>query len=230
MGAHEVTVGNVLAWLNDSGVTFKDEWIDLSESRCPVKRSGGGFSRNTSSEFGRSESQPMIEISWIGATAFCAWLSGKEPGHTYRLPTEAEWEYAARAGTPTPFPWGSTLNGTEANCGGSSPYGTTTKGEYLEKTTPVGTYAANKWGLFDTAGNVREWCADWYGPDYYETSPEVDPRGPTSAAGAPRVFRGGGWFGSTRSCRSAFRSGFTPDFGANYLGFRVARVLSGQVK
>ena len=221
MGQHEVMVGQVLEWLNSPGISFDEKWVDLKSSSCPVKRSGNQFVLNTSSKFGESTEQPMVEISWLGAVAFCDWLSRKD-GRTYRLPTEAEWEYAARADSTTPFPWGDTLNGKEANIDGNYPYGTSTKGPYLQKTAKVGSYRPNAWGLYDTVGNVLEWCADWHDGEYYKNSPASDPKGPGS--GQSRVFRGGGWYYFAWYCRSADRYGFSPDYRHFNLGFRVAAV------
>ena len=169
---------------------------------------------------GRDTDQfPVESVSWDDAMEFCRKLSARE-GKTYCLPTEAQWEYACRAGTTTSFHFGSMLNGREANSDGSYPYGTETKGPYLKCTTTVGSYSANAFGLYDMHGNVREWCADWHDFDYYEKSPSTDPAGPSS--GDDRVLRGGGWFGFAWRCRSANRFRDTPADRFDYLGFRVA--------
>ena len=162
---------------------------------------------------------PVEQVSWDDAQEFCRKLSQKE-GKTYRLPTEAEWEYACRAGTTTPFNFGSTLNGTEANCNGNYPYGTTTKGAYLKRTTTVGSYRPNAFGLYDMHGNVFEWCSDWYDSAYYKNSPADNPTGPD--AGSDRVIRGGSWSFGAVCCRSADRDIEPPsrDYG---VGFRVLR-------
>jgi len=141
-----------------------------------------------------------------------------ENANGYRLPTEAEWEYACRAGTTTPFHFGSQLNGRQANCNGTVPYGTDTEGPNLEKTTPVGNYPANAWGLYDMHGNVWEWCSDWYGE--YPAGSVTDPSGP--AAGSYRVFRGGSWGNDAVCCRSAYRDWHDPSIRLFILGFRVA--------
>jgi sulfatase modifying factor 1 len=168
---------------------------------------------------------PVENVSWEDATAFCRKLSEKE-GKTYRLPTEAEWEYACRAGTTTPFSFASGLNGTQANCDGNYPYGTETKGPYKEQTVPVGSYAPNAFGLYDMHGNVWEWCQDWYDKDYYQGWPTDDPQGPPTAS--YRVYRGGGWCNYLRRCRAAYRDWCSPSYLHDSLGFRVALNVSGQ--
>jgi formylglycine-generating enzyme required for sulfatase activity len=179
---------------------------------------------------------PVEEVRWDDAVEFCRKLSAipaeRREGRVYRLPTEAEWEYACRAGTTTPFHFGSELNGTEANCGGGISYGTTTQGLYLtqgpcpKRTTAVGSYAPNAFGLYDMHGNVWEWCHDWYDWDYYQGSPTDDPQGPPTAS--YRVIRGGGWNNFARFCRAAIRSGSAPSNQRSDLGFRVALNVSGQ--
>jgi formylglycine-generating enzyme required for sulfatase activity len=164
-------------------------------------------------------------VSWEDAVAICRKLSAKE-GQEYRLPTEAEWEYACRAGTTTPFSFGSVLKGQEANCDGNYPYGTTTKGPFLGRTTKVGSYAANAFGLYDMHGNVWEWCADWYDAEYYKHSPSEDP--PGAASGSYRVYRGGGWFLDASGCRASCRRGGVPGYRGAILGFRLARTVSSR--
>ena len=133
-----------------------------------------------------------------------------------RLPTEAEWEYACRAGTTTAYFWGNALNGDRANCDDNYPCGTAKKGPYLEKTTPAGKYGATPWGLCDKHGNVWEWCADWYG-DY--SGDTVDPTGLASGVGP--VLRGGSWLSSARRCRSADRDCDSPRLRYYDIGFRL---------
>ncbi len=145
---------------------------------------------------------PVEKVSWNNATEFCRKLSQKE-GKKYRLPTEAEWEYACRAGTTTPFNFGSSLNGDNANCSAIEPYGTETKGKYVERPTTVGSFKPNAFGLYDMHGNVWQWCQDWLGDDYYANSPKNDPQGPS--AGSFRVIRGGSWGSFAVLCRSARR-------------------------
>jgi len=168
---------------------------------------------------------PVERVNWQNAVEFCGKLSElpeeKAGERIYRLPTEAEWEYACRAGTTTPFHFGSELNGSQANCDGTRPYGTSTEGPQLGRTTTVGSYAANAFGLCDMHGNVWEWCNDWYAGEYYTSSPENDPVGPTKAW--RRVIRGGSWC-CAGVCRSAFRYWYSPGGRFVNLGFRVAAV------
>jgi len=169
---------------------------------------------------------PVELVSWEDAVGFCRKLSAlpgeRSAGRVYRLPTEAEWEYACRAGTATPFHFGTALNGREANCIGDYPYGTESKGPDLGRPTTVGSYRSNGFGLYDMHGNVWEWCQDWYGEDYYRESPVEDPTGPTT--GSHRVVRGGGWGNGAGFCRSAMRRWGTAGVRSNYDGFRVALV------
>jgi formylglycine-generating enzyme required for sulfatase activity len=138
---------------------------------------------------------------------FCARLS-KLTGETYRLPTEAEWEYAARAGSTEIYPGNlDDMGWYEKNSGG--------------KTHPVGEKKPNAWGLYDMQGNVWEWCMDWYGD--YSTKPEIDPKG--AALGNARVFRGGCWYGPAVFCRPALRFYFPPSDGNNDLGFRLVKEI-----
>ena len=170
---------------------------------------------------------PVETVSYKDALAFCKKLSDlpaeKAAGRKYRLPTEAEWEYACRAGTSTPFNFGNELNGTQANCDGTIPYGTTQKGPFLGKTSPVGSYPPNPWGLYDMHGNVWEWCADRYGD--YPKGPVTDPLG--SEVGSDCVNRGGCLLFKAAYCRSACRSGSDPSLTTSVIGFRLALSSSG---
>jgi len=178
---------------------------------------------------------PVESVRWLDAVAFCNALSEREgrtpcyriqgeevslvDGNGYRLPMEAQWEYACRAGTTTPFSFGKACNGREANCDGNHPYGTSTTGPYLERTTTVGSYAANGFGLYDMHGQVWDLCQDWYDESYYRQSPEEDPPGPT--VGSFRVLRGGSWNCYAVYVRSAHRDYFRPTHRRSNIGFRV---------
>jgi formylglycine-generating enzyme required for sulfatase activity len=141
----------------------------------------------------------------------------------YRLPTEAEWEYACRAGTTTPFYTGATISRDKANYDGGFAYGNGAKGIYRGRTMRVGSFLPNGFGLYDMHGNVWEWCQDWYGENYYANSPTDDPKGPDSAVG--RVFRGCSRGSNPGSMRSASRLSRNPTFWDLYLGFRVVGVV-----
>jgi len=166
----------------------------------------------------KGDNNPVENVSWDNATEFCRKLSQKE-GNTYRLPTEAEWEYACRAGTTTPFNTGQTISTDQANYDGDYVYGNGRKGTDRGKTTEVGSFSPNAFGLYDMHGNVYEWCQDWYDEDYYSNSPSVDPQGPNT--GEYRVLRGGSWYNYPRGCRSANRYRLTPDGTNDGSGFRV---------
>ncbi len=163
---------------------------------------------------------PVELVNWYAAQAFCRELQGRLPGElagkTARLPTEAEWEYACRAGTTTPFHYGDSLDSSMANFNGNFPCGRGLEGEYRERTTPVGSFQPNAWGLYDMHGNVWEWCADGRGE--YPSGSVTDPTGALSGKG--RVVRGGSWGNRAGLCRSAYRSLDDPGFRSFYLGFR----------
>ncbi len=176
--------------------------------------------------------QPVVNVSWNDAVAFAKWLSRKA-GRKFRLPTEAEWEYACRAGTTTARFWG---DGEVSACSFANVNDRTSKkknnfswpsfdcDDGYAVTAPVGSFRANAFGLYDMLGNVWEWCSDWYGENYYDNSPTQNPQG--SGSGSNRVFRGGSWFISPRRVRSASRGRCGPGFRYNRLGFRL--VASGR--
>jgi formylglycine-generating enzyme required for sulfatase activity len=172
------------------------------------------------------------DVSWNDAVEFCEQLSEmpeeKRAGRVYRLPTEAEWEYACRGGASSskPFSFGDSLSSTQANFDGNYPYGGADKGPYLARTTRVGSYEANAFGLYDMHGNVWEWCADWYDQNYYKDSPRNDPKGP--ATSTSRVLRGGSWLDVGRVCRAAFRYDFEPGDRNFIIGFRVVLVAGAR--
>jgi formylglycine-generating enzyme required for sulfatase activity len=176
--------------------------------------------------------RPVEQVSWDDATNYCAHLTAQEQaagrlpsGWVYRLPTESEREYACRAGTTTAFHYGSALHGGMANFYSYYEYDAangdiyvSSSTTYLGRTTTVGSYQPNAWGLHDMHGNVWEWCWDWYGT--YPTGSVSDPQGAPS--GSSRVIRGGCWHYYGRLCRSAGRYGFGYSSGGfNFVGFRV---------
>ncbi|HEX5273209.1 MAG TPA: formylglycine-generating enzyme family protein, partial [Gemmataceae bacterium] len=167
-------------------------------------------------------------VSWEGAAEFCRRLSElpeeKRLGHLYRLPTEAEWEYSCRgrASSLTPFCFdapSTSATSTQANFDGNYPYGGAPTGPYLQRTTTVGSYKPNSFGLYDMHGNVYEWCQDWYDENYYRNSSKKDPQG--SEKGERRVVRGGSWGSDAGSCRAANRDHVGPDVRGYGVGFRV---------
>jgi sulfatase modifying factor 1 len=238
MGIHEVTNREFVAFVEATGY--------LTEAERDV---GGGFGIDFERAavvqdprhnwrdpgfpgFTPGPEHPVLMISWGDAEAFCRWLSAKE-GRTYRLPTEAEWEYAARGGTTTPWWTGSdpaalaaAANTADRALLGRVPMATWA-GEWDDSfpfLAPVGSFEPNPFGLHDMTGNVWEWCQDWYRDDYYALSPEEDPRGPE--VGSFRTIRGGGWFNDARQNRSAQRIYFNPTFRYCLLsGFRVVREI-----
>ncbi len=174
----------------------------------------------------RGDDHPVVNVSWAEATEFCKELS-RRTKHQYRLPTEAEWEYACRAGTNTPFAFGPTLSPEVANYWWDYPFANGPKQEPLLKTLPVGSLeVANAFGLFDMHGNVWEWCSDWYSENYYQECKSQgvvsDPLGPST--GLARVIRGGSWDYDAVYCRSAYRGDDTPGSRSGLLGFRLVRI------
>jgi formylglycine-generating enzyme len=184
----------------------------------------------------KGANRPVETVSWYNAIEFCNRLSNKERltpcyerfgdsvtwnqnANGYRLPTEAEWEYACRAGSSSPFAFGSCLNSVDANYNGDRFYAGCSNGKNRSDSWNVKSGKANAWGLYDMHGNVFEWCYDWY--DNYSSESVTDPTGPTS--GSIRVYRGGSWGSYARDCRSANRGASTPGDPFYLLGFRPVR-------
>jgi formylglycine-generating enzyme required for sulfatase activity len=180
------------------------------------------------SQNGGGPLHPVENVSWTEAQAFCERLSAlpaeRAARRSYRLPTEAEWEHACRAGTTTPFHQGSPPHASLVNYDGNCVYAGVKKGPYLQRTSLVGSYPPNAFGLYDMHGNVWEWTADWYDGSYYEKSPRKDPHGPKRGRG--RVIRGGCWNCIGSFCRAAHRHGDQPETRDNFNGFRVAMTLA----
>jgi formylglycine-generating enzyme len=240
LGMHEVTLGQFLTFYHDANYKTECErdgkaslgWSSSGEvRRANFRPWGWGFADQT-------QDHPIVLISWNDAVAFCEWLSRKE-GKTYRLPTEAEWEYACKAGTTTRYYFGNDPeemirygNGPDRALRARQPNLT------LEKTTtpfpvlhgsdgyvftsPAGSFKPNSFGLYDMTGNVWEWCGDWHAERYYADSPTDDPQGP--ADGLKRVIRGGSWNYPPARGRSCARSEAEPEYRQLGLGFRVVLV------
>ncbi|MDH4405049.1 MAG: formylglycine-generating enzyme family protein [Cyanobium sp. D14.bin.5] len=188
-----------------------------------------------------SDQRPVEQVSWLDAMEFCNRLS-QRTGRHYTLPSEAQWEYACRAGTTTPFAFGATLTDHLANYDANTTYVDGPKGEYRQQTTPVGLFPANAWGLQDMHGNVYEWCLDhWH--DSYEGAPadgspwlnttELTKKTTTKkrtdrvSQNEDRLLRGGSWSSNLRYCRSACRGPDRPDYANNGVGFRVVCLPQG---
>ena len=179
LGVYDVTLGNYLAFCLASGYKTEAESDGRgglgcdSDGKCGLQKPEYTFRH-----WGKKQTNdhPVVNVTWNDAVEFCKWLSKKE-GKTYRLPTEAEWEYGCRAGTTTVFHYGDSLSSHEANFNGNYPYGGPT-GPNVANTTAVGSYRPNAFGLYDMHGNAYQWCQDWYNTDYHSNSPTIDRHSP----------------------------------------------------
>ncbi len=196
--------------------------VTFAEWDACAAAGGCGGRRPGDEGWGRGR-RPVINVSWDDAKAYVAWLSRKT-GKIYRLLSEAEWEYAARAGTTTPFHFGSTISASQANYNGNYTYGGGSKGVYRGKTMPVGSFPANRFGLHDAHGNVWEWVEDCWKGNYREALTDASAR--LNRHCAKHVLRGGSWFHRPENLRSAYRSMIGIEFRSSYTGFRVARTLA----
>lgn len=204
IGRHAVTCGQFAAFLSAAGYDAGEDW------------------RNPG--FAQDDRHPVVFVSWKDAQAYAKWLR-ERTGMAYRLPTEAEWEYVCRAGTVTPFWWGTSITSAQANYAGSFTYGGGAEGEYRKGTTPVESFEANPWGLYQVHGNVWEWCEDVCHDDYNGASTD----GMAWVAGGDqdlRVNRGGCWYNRPQDCRSARRGGCPPGDRHEGQGIRLARTLN----
>jgi formylglycine-generating enzyme required for sulfatase activity/serine/threonine protein kinase len=234
LGATEVTRGQFRRFVDEAG--YQTEAKKNGKGNWGWNEEKKTFEQNPrytwqNPGFKQDDEHPVVNVSWNDAVAFASWLSRKE-GPTYRLPTEAEWEYACRARATTKYASG---DDPESLAAVANIADGTAKAKYPDWTTiaardgyiytaPVGRYKPNAWGLFDMHGNVWEWCSDGFAADYYKGSPVDDPRGAEGASS--RVFRGGGWNYVPRLVRSAIRNKFAPGDRSGGLGFRLARVQS----
>ena len=190
-------------WLADTTVT-QALWLEVMGSNP--------------SRFTGEAHLPVDSVSWDDAQMFIARLNERVPGLMAGLPSEAQWEYACRAGTETPFSFGETITPEQVNYDGNYPYGKARKGLYRQRPVPVGSLPANRWGLYEMHGNVWEWCSDWY--EAYGRGPQRDPEGPPM--GSDRVLRGGSWIYGAGNARSAQRSAGVPGHRNDLIGFRLA--------
>ena len=203
---HEVTVGQFREFVDQSGYEYEygGSWDEIAQ-------------------YSPGDEYPMIKVNWNDAVSYCKW-AGK------RLPTEAEWEYAARAGTTTKYYWGNEFETGKSNlCDSTCDMNISAKNvtDGFPFTAPVGSFPANPWGLHDMVGNVYEWTADWMDDKYYNQSPKDNPTGPVrtnptdrKGGGIRKVIRGGAWASNTDSQRSAARKSFVVDYRIDSFGFR----------
>jgi formylglycine-generating enzyme len=235
LGTYHVTRGQFRQFVKESGYKTDAEKGD-DEGALGWDAEWQLFQRNKEyswqyTGFEQTDEHPVLCVSWNDGVAFCEWLSKKE-GKTYRLPTEAAWEYACRAGTTTRYYSGDdpeTL-AKVANVADATAKATfRTPGDAIKArdgyafTAPVGQFKPNTFGLYDMHGNCSEWCADWYGWYYSSESAVDDPKGPDT--GIRRVARGGSWYYGSIESYSARRGGLPPDRRNSFTGFRVARTL-----
>ncbi|MCF8366469.1 MAG: formylglycine-generating enzyme family protein [Bacteroidales bacterium] len=217
IGKYEVTVAQFKNFIDETSYSTdadKDGGSYFWTGSGWTKKSGVNWKSDaTGTTRPQSEyNHPVIHVSWNDAIEYCKWLNRKT-GKNYRLPTEAEWEYAARDGVQT--------NGHSSLYAGSNNIDEVAwyDGNSGSKTHPVGKKKPNELGLYDMTGNVWEWCSDWYGSDYYKNSSRNNPQGPSS--GSYRVLRGGSWYGNARRCRVANRYNHHPDIRNINYGFRL---------
>jgi len=226
MDQYEVTNAHFHQCVHATGYRTQAEredwgWGDTGEDWGPVTGATWRTPLGPGSSLIGLEQHPVVQVSQEDAKAYCAW-AGK------RLPTEAEWEKAARGTDGRMYPWGEQFEGTRLNfCDAQCPrqWHDPTAHDGYRSTAPVGHYAGDQspYGVSDMAGNVREWVADWYDETYYKHSPPRNPLGP--AAGEQAVLRGGGWVNTARNVRVPFRSRLEPAQRYGYVGFRCAKTL-----
>ncbi len=227
IGRTEVTLAQFTRFVEESGYRpGRGRAFTIGRDGLPVEDQ---YPRAFSDPgFRQGPDHPVTEVSWDDAAAFCKWLSAKT-GRGFHLPTEAQWECAARAGASAAWFFGDDpargkgfMNGPDASFRNAYhlPGAVLPFDDGFVRTAPAGSFAANPYGLCDTAGNVWEWCADWYATAYYAKSPDKNPEGPDS--GVFRVIRGGSFANTPESSRSASRAAFSPAARSSDIGFRVA--------
>jgi len=236
MGRKEVTRGQFRRFIEQTGY----------KTTADVRGTGGGMTKGgwawvkglnwQSAGIDQTDDHPVVQVSWFDATAFCEWLSRMEQ-RRYVLPTEAQWEYACRAGGETAFCWGDTMQDGKDYANMADEATQRWINSYRDMTidispwddghattAPVGSFKPNAWGLYDMHGNACEWCSDWYDYEYYLHGEGFDPKGPPS--GGHRVLRGASWVRHPRACRSASRHSIAPTFRSVGRGFRVVLLES----
>ena len=197
--------------------------VTFGEWDACVARGGCGGYRPGDQGWGRGR-RPVIKLSWKDAKTYVEWLSGMT-GKRYRLLSESEWEYVARAGTTGPFHFGSTISTDQANYDGDYTYGSGSKGVDRGKTVPVGSFPGNDFGLHDVHGNVSEWVEDcWH--EGYSGAPADGSAWTTGGDCNKRVHRGGSWASGPKPLRSANRDWYAAGFRNDFIGFRLARTLT----
>jgi formylglycine-generating enzyme required for sulfatase activity len=202
IGKYEVTNAEYCLFLNEKKAAgeIEERWININDDDCGIEDVEGTYAAKQGREM-----QPVVELTWWGAQAYCEWKGGS-------LPTEAEWEVAARGGfEDKKYPWGDEIDEHRANYNYTEEW----RNHSMKN---VGQYPPNGYGIYDTCGNAWEWVYDWYDEKYYEVSPEDNPRGPES--GKQRCVRGGCWADVPKSLRNANRGKFRPENQRGYLSFR----------
>jgi formylglycine-generating enzyme required for sulfatase activity len=217
---HRVTIAKPFA-IGRFPVTRGEFTVFVKETGHSVPNEEGSSFRDPG--FAQDESHPVVCVCWADAKAYANWLSGKT-GKDYRLPSEAEWEYACRAGTLTPFWWGSSISTEQANYDGTYTFGGRSKSEFRKRTVPVKSFEPNPWGLYQVHGNVWEWCEDCCNESYKDAPAS----GSAWTAGncANRILRGGCWNNDPWHLRAAYRADDTAGSRDDSVGFRLARTLT----